>query len=149
MSVGDPSCDDWYNRRTGEIYIAVFKTGKSIFGTPYSFDLSKHPDINTAVDESLAPDYPEVDRKWLVGVGRKKHGLPLPIGMKRRARFRHMNKGRLIDTSVTPLDVRHAQVTRNHPEQSRRRPPPTATQIQEKIAGFFNRARDDNIGYLQ
>jgi len=155
-TVGDPSREDWYNRLSGEIYIAHFKTGKSRFGTPYSFDLSKHSDIKAAVDATLAPGHPETDRKWLVGIGRKKDGLPLPAGPKVKKAFiaagltfKQIHNGRLIDTSVTPLDVRHAQVTWKHREMSRRKPSLTATQISEKIAGFFNHASDVNIGYLR
>jgi hypothetical protein len=62
--------------------------------------------------------------------------------------FKQLNNGRLIDTSVTPLDVRHAQMTWKHREMSRRKPSLTATQISEQIAGFFNHASDVNIGYL-
>jgi hypothetical protein len=95
-----------------------FKTGKSRSGTPYSFDMSKHPVVKAAVDETLAPGQPEARSKWLVGVGRKKDGLPLPAGRQVKKAFptaglvlRQLNKGRLIDTSVTTLDVRHVQVT--------------------------------------
>jgi hypothetical protein len=62
--------------------------------------------------------------------------------------FKQLHSGRLIYTSVTPLDVRHTQVTWKHRETSRRKPLLTATQISKKIAGFFNHASDVNIGYL-
>jgi hypothetical protein len=67
---------------------------------------------------TLAPVHPEAGRKWLVGVRYKKDGLPLPAGPKMKKAFaavglifRQLNKGRLIDTSVTPMDVNHTQVT--------------------------------------
>jgi hypothetical protein len=156
-AVGDPSRADWYNRNTGEIYVAHFKTDKSRFGTPSSFKLSQHPGIKAAVDETLASGHPEAGRKWLVGVGRKKDGqIPLPAGPKVKRGFtaaglvfRQLNNGRLIDTSVTPLDVRHAQVTWKHREMSRRKPSLTATQISQQIAGFFNHASDVNISYVR
>jgi hypothetical protein len=62
-SVGDLSSNGWYNRRTGEIYFARFKIGKSRFGTPSSFDLSKHPDSKAALDETLEAGHPEAGRK--------------------------------------------------------------------------------------
>ena len=155
-SVGDSSRFDWYNRNSGKIYIAHFKTGKSRFGSPYEFDISKHPEIKRAIDETLAPGHPEANRKWLVGVGVNKTGLPSPAGPRVKAAFKaaglnfaQLNQGKLIDTSVTPLDVRHAQVTWKHKELSRKNPNLTATQISEKIAGFFNHASDVNIGYLR
>jgi hypothetical protein len=118
--------------------------------------LSKHADIKAAVDATLAAGHPEASRKWLVGIGRKKDGLPLLAGPKVKKAFiaagltfKQLHNGRLIDTSVTPLDVRHAQVTWKHREMSRRKPSLTATQISKKIAGFFNHASDVNIGYLR
>jgi hypothetical protein len=62
-SVGEASRDDRYNHRTIEIYIAHFKTGKSRFGTPYLFDMSKHVDIEASVDATLASWHPEEGRK--------------------------------------------------------------------------------------
>jgi hypothetical protein len=80
---GDPSRAEWYNRNTGKIYVAHFKTDKSRFGTPYCFKLSQNPDIKAAVDETLV-----AGRKWLVGVGRTKDGpLPLPAGPKVKNAF--------------------------------------------------------------
>jgi hypothetical protein len=161
-TAGDSSRDDWYNRTTGRLYIAHFKTAGARFGTPYDFQLSDVRGLKEAVDETLRDGHPEAGRAWLVGVGRGggdhsvRAGLPLPAGPKIKAAFmaaglvfKQLNRGKLIDTSPTPVDIRHAQVTWKHREMSRANPRLTATQISEKIAGFFNHASDVNIGYLR
>ena len=37
ITIGESSRRDWYNRRTGRLYIKNFKTYKSRMGTPYDF----------------------------------------------------------------------------------------------------------------
>jgi hypothetical protein len=49
----------------------------------------------------------------------------------------------------TPVDIRHSQITWKHREMTKKNPSLTATQISEKIAGFFNHSSDINIGYLR
>jgi hypothetical protein len=63
--------------------------------------------------------------------------------------FAQMYQGELKETSPTPIDIRHAQVVWKHREMTKKNPSLTATQISEKIAGFFNHSSDINIGYLR
>lgn len=147
---GDESRSDWYNKESGRLYIAHFKTDKSRYGRPYDFKLPTA--LRNLVNKSLESD----GRKFLVGIGRKIDGTPSPAGrlVKKAFKsagltFKQLNQGRLIDTSVTPVDVRHAQVTWKHKDMMRKNPSLTAQQISDKIAGFFNHSSDINIGYLR
>ena len=72
----------WYNRRTGRLYIAHFKTNKSRLGTPCDFDLKNIPELKNDIDHTLRPDHPQADRNYLVGVGVNKDGLPASVGEK-------------------------------------------------------------------
>ncbi len=65
--MGEDSRECWYNRRTGRLYISIFKTRDSVLGKPYDFFLKG--DEKRAVDVTLAPRAPVANRKWLVGVG--------------------------------------------------------------------------------
>jgi len=62
-AVGESSREDWYNRRTGRLYISHFKTIKSRLGTPYDFDLKNLPELKNVIDLTLRPDHPQADRK--------------------------------------------------------------------------------------
>jgi hypothetical protein len=90
-NVGMESRKDWYNRRTGQLYVSHFKTQDSSVGKPYDFLLEG--DVRQAVDDTLAPGAPQPNRKWLVGagIGRLKHkdraGLPRPVGSKISSAF--------------------------------------------------------------
>ncbi len=42
-NIGDPSRKDWYNRRTGRLYVSHFKTENIAMGQPYDFQLP--PDL--------------------------------------------------------------------------------------------------------
>jgi hypothetical protein len=55
-AIGEESRKDWYNRRTGQLYISHFKTQDSSAGKPYDF-LFKG-DVRQAVDDTLAPGAP-------------------------------------------------------------------------------------------
>jgi hypothetical protein len=66
-NIGEESRKDWYNRRTGQLYISNFKTQDSSVGKPYDFLLKG--DVRQAVDDTLAPGAQQPNRKWLVGVG--------------------------------------------------------------------------------
>jgi Fe-S oxidoreductase len=80
--MGESSREDWYNRRTGRLYISHFKTNKSRLGSPYDFDLKNIPELKNAIDHTLRPDHPQADRKYLVGVGVYKDRLPASVGEK-------------------------------------------------------------------
>ena len=51
-------------------------------GTPYDFALKDIPELEHAIDHTLRPDHPQADRKYLVGVGVDKDGLPSSVGQK-------------------------------------------------------------------
>jgi hypothetical protein len=161
-SLGDSSRADWYNRNTGRLYIAHFKTSGSTMGRPYDFQLKDMPEVKAVVDQTLAPGHPQAKRKWLVGVGvaGPKHetraNLPNPVGdvigkafAKAGLVFEQLNQGKYKVKGPTPVDIRHAQITWKHREMTKKNPSLTATQISEKIAGFFNHSSDINIGYLR
>ena len=161
-SIGDSSRADWYNRKSGRLYIAHFKTSGSTMGRPYDFQLKDMPEVKAVVDETLAPGHPESKRKWLVGVGvgseknQTRSNLPKPVGSiigkafaDAGLLFPQLHLGKYIFKGPTPVDVRHAQVTWKHREMTKKNPSLTSTQISEKIAGFFNHASDINIGYLR
>ena len=50
-SLGDSSRADWYNRNTGMLYIAHFKTSGATIGRPYDFQLKDMPEVKAAVDK--------------------------------------------------------------------------------------------------
>ena len=77
---GEDSRRDWYNKTSGRLYISHFKTNKSRLGTPYDFALKDIPELKNAIDHTLRPAHPQADRKWLVGVGTDKDGLPSSVG---------------------------------------------------------------------
>ncbi len=79
-TIGNSSREDWFNRRTGFIYISHFKTDKSATGTPYEFDLDQ--EICDAIKVTLAPGAPEANRKYRLNIGVDKEGLPAPVGKK-------------------------------------------------------------------
>jgi hypothetical protein len=91
-TIGDPSRKDWYNRRTGRLYISHFKTKHTAMGQPYDFQLS--PLLRSAIDVTLAPGAPEAKREYLVSIGvgeptrKGKPGLPLPVSEKIKRFFR-------------------------------------------------------------
>jgi hypothetical protein len=161
-SLGDSSRADWYNRNSGRLYIAHFKTSGSAMGRPYDFQLKDMPEVKAVVDETLAPGHPQAKRKWLVGVGvgssknDTRANLPLPVGSiigeafaKAGLVFEQLHQGKYKVKGPTPVDIRHSQITWKHREMTKKNPSLTATQISEKIAGFFNHSSDINIGYLR
>ena len=79
-TIGDPSREDWFNRRRGIIYISLLKMDKSAMGTPYELVLDQ--EMRDAIEVTLAPGALEANRKYLINVGLNKQGLPLPVGKK-------------------------------------------------------------------
>ncbi len=79
-TIGDPSREDWFNRRTNFLYISHFKTDNCAMDTPYEFQLNK--EIRNATEVTLAPGAPEANRQYLMKVGVDKEGLPIPVGKK-------------------------------------------------------------------
>ena len=81
-NIGDPSRKDWYNKRTGRLYISHFKTENTAMGQPYDFQLGHL--LRSAIDVTLAPGAPEANRKSLVSIEvgkqtrKKKAGFPAP-----------------------------------------------------------------------
>jgi hypothetical protein len=57
-TIGVPSREDWFNRRTGFIYISHFKPDKSAVGTPYELDLDQK--MRDTIEVTLAPGAPEL-----------------------------------------------------------------------------------------
>ncbi len=66
-TIGDPSRKDWYNRRTGRLYISHFKTENTATGQLYDFQLP--PMLRSAIDVTLAPGAPDAKREYLVNIG--------------------------------------------------------------------------------
>jgi hypothetical protein len=91
-NIGHPSRKDWYNKRTGYLYISHFKTEKSAMGQPYEFQLPQ--EMRDAINVTLAPGAPEANRKYLVNIGvgelthKERSGLPLPVGDKIKKGFK-------------------------------------------------------------
>ena len=85
-NTGDPSRKDWYNKRSGYLYISHFKTEKSAMGQSYEFQLLH--EMRDTIDVTLAPGAPEAKRKYLVNIEaggpttKEKPGLSLPTGDK-------------------------------------------------------------------
>jgi hypothetical protein len=155
-TVGESSRRDWYNKNSGRLYISHFKTNKSRLGTPYDFALKDIPELKNAIDHTLRPDHPQADRKYLVGVGVNKDGLPASVGEKIIQAFRQaglvynsVNKGKLKPTSPGPNTIRHAQIVWKHRDLQRKNPSLTAAQVSDRISGFFNHGSDINQGYLR
>ncbi len=82
ITVGESSRKDWYNKKSGRLYISHFKTNKSKLRTPYDFYLKNILELKNAIDHTLRPDHPQVDRKCLVGVGVDKIGMSASVGEK-------------------------------------------------------------------
>jgi hypothetical protein len=70
-----------YNRKTGRLFIPVFKTMRARGSMPYDFTLATS--LKHAVDEPLSGS----SRKWLVGIGMSSAGRPNPVGPKIRDAF--------------------------------------------------------------
>ena len=66
-TIGDPSSEDWFNKRTGFIYISHFKTDKSAMETPYEFELDQT--MCDDIEVTLAPGGPEINRRYLLNIG--------------------------------------------------------------------------------
>jgi len=144
-SVGEPSRKDWYNKRTGRLYISHFKTQGSAKGRPYDFQLP--PDMRATVDATLAPDAPQARRKYLVNIGvggegaKRKPGLPSAVGPVITAAFKKVgflykqvdNKGNLKNMPPGILDNRHSQVVYKYKEWKRKHPTWTDNQISDDI----------------
>ena len=150
-TVGESSREDWYNRRTGRLYIAHFKTNKGRLGTPYDFDLKNIPELKNTIDHTLRPDHPQADCKCLVGVGVNMDGLPASAREKIIQAFKSaglvynsVNKGKLKPTSPGQNTIRYAQIVWKHRDLQRKNPSLTAAQISDRIAGFFNHGNDVN-----
>jgi hypothetical protein len=159
-NVGDASRRDWYNRRSGQLYISHYKTQDASAGKPYDFLLKG--DVRKAVDDTLAPGAPQAKRKWLVGVGvggpkhKHKPGLPLPVGAKISGAFAAVGltymtgkSGELRKTAPGPNDIRHAQVIAKYEEIRSKNKTLTAEQISQQIAGFFNHSSSISKGYIR
>ncbi len=138
------------------MYIGYFKTNKSRMGTPYDFQLKDIPELKNAIDHTLRPDHPQADRKYLVGVGVKKDGLPGFVGEKINAAFQsaglvcnQIHQCELKATSPGPNVIRHAQIVWKQRDLQRKNPSLTASQISDRIAGFFNHGNDINQGYIR
>jgi hypothetical protein len=155
-TVGESSRKDWYNKKSGRLYISHFKTNKSRLGTPYDFDLKGIPELKNAIDLTLRPQHPKADRKYLIDIGVNKDGLPSPAGPTIIKAFKSaglvynfVDKGKLKPSSPGPNTIRHAQIVWKHRDLQRKNPSLTAAQISDKIAGFFNHGSDINQGYLR
>jgi hypothetical protein len=152
---GESSRFDWYNKKTGRLYISHFKTAGTAQGKPYDFKLQA--DLKAEVDATLAPGHKEASRKYLVGVGvDAKTGLPAKAGpkimkafMDAGLKYNMIYKGKLTETSAKPLDIRHSQIVLMHRTASQSNPSLTPAQISEKIAGYFQHSNDINQGYLR
>ena len=154
-TVGESSRKEWYNKKSGRLNISHFKTSKSSLGTPYDFDSKSIPELKNANDHTVRPDHPQTDRKYLVDVGIDKDGLPASVGEKIIQSFKSagpvyncLNKGKLKPTSPGLNNIRHAKIVRKHRDFQRKNPPLAATQMSDRIAGFFNHGNDINQGYL-
>jgi hypothetical protein len=129
-SVEDASRNDWYNQRTGQLYIIHFTTQGSSAGRPYDFLLEG--DVRHAVEDTLAPGAAQAKRKWLVDIGvgikhQDRTGHPLPVGSNISSAFAKAglvyisgNSGELKPTSFCPLDIRHAQIVAKYEECMRK-----------------------------
>jgi hypothetical protein len=151
-TIGDPSREDWYNRRTGFLYISHFKTDKSAMGTPYEFQLEK--EVRDAIEVTLAPGAPEANRPYLLNIGVDKEGRPEPVGKKIKLGFtkagliyKKVKSGELKNHVPGVLEIRHAQVMFKYREYKARYNSMTETQISERIAIFFNHSSDISRGY--
>ena len=157
-NIGDPSRKDWYNKRTGRLYISHFKTENTAMGQPYDFQLP--PMLRSAIDVTLAPGAPEANREYLVNIGvgnptrKGKAGLPLPVSDKIKRSFRAAGfvykapkQGRLADFTPGILQIRHAQVMFKYRQWRSKDKTLTEEQISQKIAGFFNHSSDISRGY--
>jgi hypothetical protein len=58
-SLGDSSRADWYNRKSGRLYIAHFKTSGTKMGRLYDFQLKDMLEVKAVVDQTLAPGHPQ------------------------------------------------------------------------------------------
>ncbi len=58
--------------------------------------------------------------------------------------FNAVNKGKLLLTSPGPNIIRHAQIVWKHEDLQRKNASLAATQISDRIAGFFNHGSDVN-----
>ena len=89
--VGEPSQKDWYNRRTGRLYISHFKTQESAARKPCDFN-PLHPSLIAAIDVTLAPGAHKANREYLVntiiGTKGEKKGIILPVLTKIKEAFR-------------------------------------------------------------
>ena len=157
-NIGDPSRKDWFNKRTGRLYISHFKTENTAMGQPYDFQLP--PMLRDAINVTLAPGAPEANREYLVNIGvgkptrKGKAGLPLPVSDKIKRSFRAAGliykapkQGRLVDYAPGILEIRHSQVMFKYREWRKKDRTLTEEQISQKIAGFFNHSYDISRGY--
>jgi len=143
-TIAKSSRKDWYSKTSGRLYISHFKTSKSRLGTPYEFALKDIPELKNAIDHMLRPAYPQVDRKYLGGVGINKDGLPASVGDKISQAFKSaglifnaVNKGNLIPTSAGPNIIRHAQIVWKQKDLQRKNSSLAATQASDRIAGIL------------
>ncbi len=156
--IGDPSHKDWYNKRTGQLYISHFKTENTAMGQPYDFQLP--PMLRDAINVTLASSAPQACREYLVNIGvgkptrKGKAGLPLPVSDKIQRSFRAagliykaQKLGRLVDYTPGILEIGHSQVMFKYREWWKKDRTLTEEQISQKIAGFFNRSSDISRGY--
>jgi hypothetical protein len=63
-------------------------------------------------------------------------------------KYKMICKGKLVETSTKPLDIRHSQIVMMHRSASHTNPSLTLSQISDKIAGYFKHSNDINQGYL-
>ena len=101
----------WYNRKTGRLFIPVFKTMRARGSRPYDFTLT--PFLKHAVDDTLM----DSKRNWLVGIGLSAAGRPNPVGSKIRDAsakaeldYNMMHNGKEVLTSAKLVDIKHAQI---------------------------------------
>ena len=138
-TIGDPSRENWFNRRTGFIYISHFKTDKSAMGTPYEFDLDQK--MRDAIEVTLAPGAPEANRKYLLNIGVDKKGHPNPVGDKIKNGFRKagliykkVKSGVLNNHVPGVLEVRHAQIMFKYRQYKDKHGDATEDYISKQIA---------------
>jgi len=120
--------------------------------TPYEFQLEK--EVRDAIEVTLSPGAPEVNRPYLLNIGVDKEGLLESIRKKIKLGFTKagliyikVKRGELKNHVPGILEIRHAQVMLNNREHKEQYKNMTETQISERIAIFFNHTSDISRGY--